>query len=182
MIDHHGIRITFYSTGRTTRYSQQVAGPQDTNRIARESVDLTRLTARVFRAVVAWTKSSVRLIVRPEIYYLSADPLSLIYRVFRLSTFTTLMALAIRREIRPRGCLNFSGAEASNPSRISERLFGLRRRRKLSACQTDVNHSLCRPNFNDCAAHALSGAPKKKMLRTLLDRGISRTISSRKEV
>ena len=64
MIDHHGIRITFYSTGRTTRYSQQVADPQDTNRIARESVDLTRLTARVFRAVVAWAKSSVRLIVR----------------------------------------------------------------------------------------------------------------------
>lgn len=72
------------------------------------------------------------------------------------------MALAIRREIRRRGCLNFSGAEASNPSRISERLFGLRRRRKLSACQTDVNHSPCRPNFNDCAARALSGAPKKK--------------------
>lgn len=61
MIDRHGIRTTFYSTERTTRYSQQVAGP---NRIARESVDLTRLTARVFRAVVAWAKSGVRLIVR----------------------------------------------------------------------------------------------------------------------
>lgn len=91
------------------------------------------------------------------------------------------MALAIRREIRRRGCLNFSGAEASNPSRISERLFGLRRRRKLSACQTDVNHSPCRPNFNDCAARALSGAPKNKMLRTLLDRGTSRAIFPEKE-
>lgn len=89
------------------------------------------------------------------------------------------MALAIRREIRRRGCLNFSEAEASNPSRISECLFGLRRRRKLSACQTDVNHSLCRPNFNDCTAR-LSGATKK-MLRTLLDWETSRTISFEEE-
>lgn len=62
MIDHHDIRITFYSKEHATRYSQQVADPQDTNRITRESVDLTRVTARVFRAAVALAKSGARLI------------------------------------------------------------------------------------------------------------------------
>jgi len=74
MIDHHDIRITFYLKGHTTRYSQQVADPQDTNRIARESVDLTRVTARVFRAAVARAKSDPlnrawpRFIIYPQIH------------------------------------------------------------------------------------------------------------------
>lgn len=106
MIDRHDIRITFYSKERITGYSQQVASPQDAESNNSWKRRFNEDTSSRFPRRKSPRLKAIRLISQAVgIYYLSADPLSLIYRVFRLSTFTTLMALAVRRKLRRPGCL-----------------------------------------------------------------------------